>query len=172
MKKTTLLIYFILSLNYTYANKILFDNNLFVKDTFCINEIQFSRSANQGWDSFDLLEKNLYTLIIKIDGTALLKWNGKCPNSRNNSIICSYSGAISKKDYKVLADKLIEIKFTNFKDKYLVDGDDIGADGYIIKYNENNQKEIIDERFNIAGLQEFRDMIIKLKKEIKWTPNN
>jgi hypothetical protein len=48
MKKTTLLIFFILSLNHTYANKILSKGILIIEDTFCINEIQFSRSGNPG----------------------------------------------------------------------------------------------------------------------------
>jgi hypothetical protein len=168
MKKITLLLMLIFSINIIYANKLYYTDDA-IKDSFAINEIQFSISGNPGWDiSYDLLKKNLFSLTIKQDGTALLKWNGRCPQSRNNTLICSYAGSMSKKDFKKLSKKLNEINFTRFKDEYREDIDDRGANEYIITYNGNFQKKIIDENYNIDGLKEFREMLVKVKKGIKW----
>ena len=171
MKKIILLLILIFSVNLIYANK-LFNTNIAIKDTFEINEIQFSINGNPGCDiSYDLLKKNFYILTLKQDGAAVLKWNGRCPQSRNNTLICSYVGLISTKVFKKLSKKLNEINFTRLKDEYREGIDDRGADGYMITYNGNSQKYIIDENFNIDGLKEFREMVVKVKKGIKWVAN-
>jgi hypothetical protein len=86
-------------------------------------------------------------------------------------IILSYNGKISKRKFKKLSSKLKEFNFTKLNNEYLTNWEDVGGDTYEITYNQNNQKKILDENFEIDGLREFKEMLIKLKKEIKWVPN-
>jgi hypothetical protein len=104
----------------------------------------------------------------------LLKWNGKCPTSKNNSVICSYFGLITKKQYYNLTNKLKQIKFNELQELYvpLSGYEHVPSDCYMIMYNNGIKKVIIDQNNEIDGLKEFREMLIKLKKEIKWVPNN
>lgn len=55
------------------------------------------------------------------------------------------------------------------KDRYIQDMDDVGYDIYLIKYN-GIEKKIFDENYEVDVLKKLRKKIIKLKKEIKWTP--
>jgi uncharacterized protein YktB (UPF0637 family) len=64
----------------------------------------------------------------------------------------------------------MEINFIELNNEYLTTYEDAGRDMYLISYDHNKQKKILDENFNIDGLKEFREMLIKLKKEIKWVP--
>jgi hypothetical protein len=95
MKK--LLILLLISCNLCKAN-----HNYILNDTAVIHQIIFSRNGNPGYDYKDLLEKELYTIIIEENGDVTLKWNGKCPTSKNNTVICSYSGTITKKQFSIL----------------------------------------------------------------------
>ena len=165
MKK--LLFLFLISCNLCKAN-----HNYILKDTTVIHQISFSRGGNPGYDYKDLLEKELYTIIIEENGDVTLKWNGKCPTSKNNTVICSYSGIITKNQFSNLTKKLKQIKYTELKELYapLVEYEHITSDNYTITYNNGLQKKITDQNHDIDGLKEFREMLIKLKKEIKWEP--
>ena len=165
MKK--LLFLFLISCNLCKAN-----HNYILKDTTVIHQISFSRGGNPGYDYKDLLEKELYTIIIEENGDVTLKWNEKCPTSKNNTVICSYSGIITKNQFSNLTKKLKQIKYTELKELYapLVEYEHITSDNYTITYNNGLQKKITDQNHDIDGLKEFREMLIKLKKEIKWAP--
>lgn len=165
MKK--LLILFLIFCNICKAN-----HNYILKDTTVIHQISFSRGGNPGYDYKDLLEKELYTIIIEENGDVTLKWNGKCPTSKNNTVICSYSGIITKNQFSNLTKKLKQIKYTELKELYLplVEYEHITSDNYTITYNNGLQKKITDQNHDVDGLKEFREMLIKLKKEIKWVP--
>ena len=162
-----LLILFLILCNICKAN-----HNYILKDTTVIHQISFSRGGNPGYDYKDLLEKELYTIIIEENGDVTLKWNGKCPTSKNNTVICSYSGIITKNQFSNLTKKLKQIKYTELKEFYVpsVEYEHITSDNYTITYNNGLQKKITDQYHDIDGLKEFREMLIKLKKEIKWAP--
>jgi len=165
MKK--LLILFLIICNICKANQ-----NYTLKDTTVIHQISFSKGGNPGYDYKDLLEKELYTVIIEENGDVILKWNGKCPTSNNNTVICSYSGIITKNQFSNLTKKLKQIIYTELKELYvpLVEYEHTTSDSYIITYNNGLQKKVTDQNHDIDGLKEFREMLIKLKKEIKWVP--
>lgn len=146
------------------------DLKLTTKDTIIINEIIYSISGNEGWDKRELLEKNLFTIIFKENGNVQLKYNGKCPTSSNKDVICSYFGKIEIKEFEMITSKLKKINFTSLKDEYIENIDDRGSENYLITYNKDKQKRIRDENFEIPELQEFNEMLINLKKQIKWTP--
>lgn len=170
MKKIILLAIILnISLN-GFSQKIISAENP-LKDTTVIHQISFSRNGNPGYDYKDLLEKELYTIIIEENGVTL-KWNGKCPTSKNNTVICSYSGIITKNQFSNLSKKLKQIKYTELKELYvpLVEYEHTTSDCYFITYNNGLQKKITDQNHDIGGLKEFRVMLIKLKKEIKWAP--
>lgn len=57
-------------------------------------------------------------------------------------IIVSYYDKIRKKKFKILSNKLNEIKFIALDNEYLTDYEDVGGDRYIITYNQNKQKNI------------------------------
>jgi len=162
-----LLILFLISCNLCKAN-----HNYILKDTTAIHQISFSRGGNPGYDYKDLLEKELYTIIIEENGDVILKWNGKCPTSKNNTVICSYSGIITKNQFSNLTKKLKQINFTELKELYapLKEYEHITSDYYIITYNNGIKKKIEDQIYDVAGLKEIRELLIKLKKEIKWEP--
>jgi hypothetical protein len=44
------------------------------------------------------------------------------------------------------------------------------SDSYIITYNNGIKKKIEDRIYDVDGFKEFRELLIKLKKEIKWVP--
>lgn len=172
MKKYILFLILIL----TFSNEISASyNNKSLKlpaiDTTRINQIILSISGNEGWDKRELLEKILFTIIFNENGNVQLKRNGKCPTSINKVVICSYSGKIELKEFEMLSSKLKEINFTDLKDEYIENIDDRGSENYLITYNQNKQKRISDENFEIPGLKEFNEIIMNLKKQIKWTPN-
>ncbi len=172
MKKHILLFILIFTLsndsNASYYNKIL---KLTAIDTTKINQIILTISGNEGWDKRELLEKNLFTIIFNQNGDVQLKRNGKCPTSINKIVICSYTGKIEIKEFEMLSSKLKEINFNALKDEYIENIDDRGSENYLITYNQDKQKRISDENFEIPGLKEFNEIIMNLKKQIKWTPN-
>jgi len=172
MKIKLYLILFLIICNLSKANHNYINSKYILKDTTVIHQIIFSRSGNPGSDYKELLEKNLYTFIIDENGNVLLKWIDRCPPSKNNSVICSYSGTVSKKQYYNLTNKLKQIKFTELKELYvpLKEYEHTTSDSYIITHNNGIKKVIIDQNYDIDGLKEFREMLIKLKKEIKWVP--
>ena len=140
-----------------------------------INQILFSYYS--GWTTVaPLLEMPNYRLNIESNGNAILKWPRNCPQSRNNYLICSYEGSISKKEFKQLARYLLKIDFLNLKEKYIqAPGpneepyDDWGSVSFTIFYNDNFSKTIVDENLEIPKLVELRKKIVDLKKKIKWT---
>ena len=171
MKIKLYLILFLIICNLTKANHNYINSKHILKDTTVIHQIIFSRSGNPGWDSKEELDKKLFTIFFEENGKVLLHVAGKNFNPFDH-IIVSYNGKISKKKFKILSSKLKEIKFIALNNEYLTDYEDVGGDSYIITYNQNKRKKILDENYNIDGLKEFREMLIKLKKEIKWVPNN
>lgn len=143
-----------------------------------INITKISMSYHLGWPTIvPLLEMPYYRLIIESNGNAILKWPGNCPQSRNNYLICSYEGSISKKEFKQLSRYLLKIDFLNLKEKYIqAPGpneepyDDWGSVSFTIFYNDNYSKTIVDENLEIPKLLVLRKKIVDLKKKIKWTP--
>ena len=170
----------ILSL-FIFAN---FDANAKVKseikkinDTLLkIQKIEFLYNSSV-FDIKPLLEMPSYLLIIESNGNAVLKWPRKCPESRNNELICSYKGKISKKEFKKISRYLLSIDFLNLKEKYLQEPepnselyDHWGSASFTIFYNDNYYKKIIDENLLMPQLAKLREQIVILKKKIKWTP--
>lgn len=165
MKK--LLFLFLISCNLCKAN-----HNFTLKDTTVIHQISFSRNGNPSDGFRELLENPRYIFIIEENGDVLLKWNGRCPPSKNNSILCSYTGTITKKQFYTITKKLKQINFTELKELYapMKEYEHITSDYYIITYNNGIKKKIEDQIYDVAGLKEFRELLIKVKKEIKWEP--
>lgn len=170
----------ILSL-FIFAN---FDANAKVKsetkkinDTLLkIQKIEFSYYSGMP-DVRPLLEMPNYLFIIESNGNAVLKWPRKCPASRNNMLICSYAGTISKKDFKKISRYLLCIDFLNLKEKYLQEPepnyelyDHWGSASFTIFYNDNYYKKIVDENLLMPQLAKLREQIVILKKKIKWSP--
>ena len=140
-----------------------------------INQILFSYYSGMTTVA-PLLEMPYYRLIIESNGKAILKWPGNCPQSRNNYLICSYEGSISKKEFKQLSRYLLKIDFLNLKEKYIQTPgpneepyDDLGSVSFTIFYNDNYSKTIVDENLEIPKLLVLRKKIVDLKKKIKWT---
>jgi hypothetical protein len=167
MKIKLFLILFLIICNLSKANHNYINSKYILKDTTVIHQIIFSRSGNPGWDSEEELDKRLFTIVFEENGKVLLHVAGKNFNPFDH-IIVSYNGKISKKRFKILSNKLKEIKFIALNNEYLTDYEDVGGDSYIITYNQNKRKKILDENFEIDGLKDFREILIKLKKEIKW----
>ena len=173
MKIKIFLILFLITYNLSKANQNYIKSNCKFNDSTVIHQIIFSRGGNPGYDyQRDDLEKNIYTIIFEEKGKVQLHVNGKKYSPRDH-IIVTYSGKIKRRDFKILSNKLKEIKFTELLNIYkpLIEYEHPLSDDFIIKYNNGIQKEIIDQNYDIDGLKEFREMLIKLKKEIKWVPN-
>ena len=98
--------YLIIILLLTYSNLSKSSNYIFVgfsssKDTNLIHQIKFQTGRTLGYNySNQLPENDNYIMTIEESGKTLLEWVDKCPQSLNNSIICSYSGIITKKNIK------------------------------------------------------------------------
>jgi hypothetical protein len=148
-----------------------------INDTLLkIQKIEFSYNSSV-FDIRPLLEMPSYSLIIESNGNAVLKWPRKCPATRNNELICSYKGKISKKEFKKISRYLLSIDFLNLKEKYLQEPepnselyDHWGSASFTIFYNDNYYKKIIDENLLMPQLAKLREQIVILKKKIKWTP--
>lgn len=173
MKKYLLLILLSTYSNLSKSNNYIFDGFSLLKDTNLIHQIKFQTGRILGNNySNQLPENDNYNLTIDESGKTLLEWVGKCPQSKNNSIICSYSGIITKKQFYSLTNKLKQIKFTELKELYvpLKEYEHTTSDSYIITHSNGIKKVIIDQNYDIDGLKELREMLINLKKEIKWLP--
>ena len=148
-----------------------------VEDTSIkIQKIEFSYYSGK-FDMRPLLEMPNYLFTIESKGNAVLKWPRKCPASRNNELICSYSGKISKKDFKEISRYLLSIDFLNLKEKYLQEPepnlelyDHWGSATFTIFYNDNYYKKIVDENLLMPQLAKLREQLVILKNKIKWTP--
>jgi len=148
-----------------------------INDTLLkIQKIEFSYYSGR-FDMRPLLEMPNYLFTIESKGNAVLKWPRKCPASRNNELICSYSGKISKKDFKEISRYLLSIDFLNLKEKYLQEPepnselyDHWGSATFTIFYNDNYYKKIVDENLLMPQLAKLREQLVILKKKIKWTP--
>ena len=174
MKKYLLLILLLTYSNLSKSNNYIFDGFSLLKDTNLIHQIKFQTGRILGNNySNQLPENDNYNLTIDESGKTLLEWIGKCPQSLNNSIICSYSGIITKKQFKKLSNKLNKIKFTELLNIYkpLIEYEHTVSDDFMITYNYDVKKVIIDQNYEIKELRELSKMLIKLKKEIKWVPN-
>lgn len=120
------------------------------------------------------------TLILFVSLVGTISGFGQSRNgtqSRNNYLICSYEGSISKKEFKQLSRYLLKIDFLNLKEKYIQTPgpneepyDDLGSVSFTIFYNDNYSKTIVDENLEIPKLLVLRKKIVDLKKKIKWTP--
>jgi hypothetical protein len=174
MKKYLLLILLLKYSNLSKSNNYIFEGVSSLKDTNLIHQIKFRTGWFSGNNySNQLPENDNFFMTIDESGKTLLEWIGKCPQSKNNSIICSYSGILTKKQFKKLSNKLNKIKFTELLNIYkpLKEYEHTVSDDYIITYNHDIKKVIIDQNFEIKELRELSKMLIKLKKEIKWVPN-
>jgi hypothetical protein len=170
MKKIMLYIIFSIFLKISYSKPY---SDLSTKPK--VNKIEFARSGYMGLsDMRQLPENNNYIMIIEQNGNAILKWNGKCPPSRNNILICSYKGNITKKQFKTLCKKLYEINFIDLQEEYKplyeTEHSPYIADSFEIMYNNVMKKNIVD-RNQVDVLKEFKEMIFKLRKEVKWVAN-
>ena len=56
--------------------------------------------------------------------------------------------------------------------KPLIEYEHTGSESFMITYNYDFKKVIIDQNFEIKELRELSKMLKNLKKEIKWVPNN
>jgi hypothetical protein len=174
MKKYILLTLLLIYSNLSKSNNYIFEGVSSLKDTNLIHQIKFITGRILGNNySNQLPENDNYNLTIDESGKTLLEWVGKCPQSLNNSINCSYSGIITKKQFKKLSNKLNKIKFTELLNIYIpfIEYEHTESEHFIITYNYNIEKIIIDQNFEIKELRELSKMLIKLKKEIKWVPN-
>ena len=174
MKKYLLLILLLTYSNFSISNNYIFEGFNLLKDTNLIHQIKFQTGRILGNNySNQLPENDNYNLTIDESGKTLLEWVGKCPQSLNNSIICSYSGIITKKQFKKLSNKLKKIKFTELLNIYkpLIEYEHTTSEAFMITYNYDVKKVIIDQNYEIKELRELSKMLIKLKKEIKWVPN-
>lgn len=175
MKKYLLLILLLTYSNLSKSNNYIFEGFITTKDTNQIHQIRFITGRILGNNySNQLPENDNYTMTIEESSKTLLEWVGKCPQSKNNSIICSYSGIITKKQIKKLSNKLNKIKFTELQNIYkpLIEYEHTESEHFIFTYNNNIEKVIIDQNFEIKELRELSKMLKNLKKEIKWVPNN
>jgi hypothetical protein len=173
MKNKLLLFLFFIICNISKANNYYIKSKYILKDTSVIHQIKFQTGRILGKNySNQLPENDNYNLTIDESGKTLLEWVGKCPQSLNNSIICSYSGIITKKQFKKLSNKLKKIKFTELLNIYkpLIEYEHTGSEAFMITYNYDVKKVIIDQNYEIKELRELSKMLIKLKKEIKWVP--
>lgn len=165
MKK--LLFLFLISCNLCKAN-----HNFTLKDTTVIHQIILSRGGNPGYDySREDLDKQIFNIIFEEDGKASLHVQGK--NFKiSDHVTVSFIGKISKKKFNNLTKKLKKINFTELKELYVlpIEYEHTTSDCYVITYNNGIKKKIIDRIYDVDGLKEFREMLIKLKKEIKWAP--
>jgi hypothetical protein len=174
MRKYLLLTLLLIYSNLSKSNNYIFEGFISSKDTNQIHQIKFITGRILGNNySNQLPENDNYNLTIDESGKTLLEWVGKCPQSLNNSINCSYSGIITKKQFKKLSNKLNKIKFTELLNIYkpFIEYEHTESEHFIITYNYNIEKIIIDQNFEIKELRELSKMLIKLKKEIKWVPN-
>jgi len=174
MKKYLLLILLLTYSNFSISNNYIFEGFNLLTDTNLIHQIKFQTGRILGNNySNQLPENDNYNLTIDESGKTLLEWIGKCPQSLNNSIICSYSGIITKNNFKKLSNKLNKIKFTELLNIYkpLIEYEHTGSEAFMITYNYDVKKVIIDQNYEIKELRELSKMLIKLKKEIKWVPN-
>ena len=144
------------------------------KDSITINKIIFNISGNPGWDNKELLEKNQFTIIFKEGGEVELTSNGTYPHrSKQKGVIYSYFGKIDKSEFEKLSRFLKKINFITLQNEY---SDEVWEDGgsrsYSIFYNQSKIKEIRVENIEeIKELRKFREMIMNLKKQIKWSVN-
>jgi hypothetical protein len=173
MKKYLILILLLTYSNLSKSNNYIFEGFSLLKDTNLIHQIKFQTGRILGNNySNQLPENDNYNLTIDESGKTLLEWVGKCPQSINNIIICSYSGIITKTQFKKLSNKLNKIKFTELLNIYkpLIEYEHTGSEAFMITYNYDVKKVIIDQNYEIKELRELSKMLIKLKKEIKWVP--
>ena len=175
MKKYLLLILLLTYSNLSKSSNYIFEGFSSSKDTNLIHQIKFRTGRTLGYNySNQLPENNNFFMTIDESGKTLLEWIGKCPQSKNNSIICSYSGIITNKQFKKISNKLKKINFTELLDIYkpLKEYEHTVSDDFIITYNYDIKKVIIDQNFETKELRELSKMLKNLKKEIKWVPNN
>ena len=175
MKKYLLLILLLTYSNLSKSNNYIFEGFSSLKDTNLIHQIKFRTGRTLGYNySNQLPENDNYIMTIEESGKTLLEWVGKCPQSINNSIICSYSGIITKSQFKKLSNKLKEIKFIELLNIYkpFIEYEHTVSEDFMITYNYDIKKVIIDQNFEIKELRELSKMLKNLKKEIKWVPNN
>jgi hypothetical protein len=173
MKKILFLMTFLICVNYNYANKFCVNYTDLINDTFNITQIRFSRGGMWQSDSRQLVENDYYTLTINKNKTANLTWLNGYPKNKDNVLIPSYSGKITKRQFRQLRKKIIEVGFINLESEYkpLNRIDHITADYFEITFNNQIKKTILDENLDLVGLNDIRDMLIQLKKEITWTPD-
>lgn len=175
MKIKLFLILFLIICNLSKANHNYINSKYILKDTTVIHQIKFRTGRTLGYNySNQLPENDNYIMTIEESGKTLLEWVGKCPQSINNSIICSYSGIITKSQFKKLSNKLKEIKFIELLNIYkpFIEYEHTVSEDFMITYNYDIKKVIIDQNFEIKELRELSKMLKNLKKEIKWVPNN
>ena len=160
-----------------YANEKFKSEKKKINDTLLkIQKIEFLYNSSV-FDIRPLLEMPSYLFIIESNGNVVLKWPRKCPASKNNELIRSYKGKISKKEFKEISRYLLSIDFLNLKEKYLQEPepnselyDHWGSASFTIFYNDNYYKKMIDENLLIPQLAKLREQIVILKKKTKWWP--
>ena len=165
MKK--LLILFLIICNICKAN-----HNYTLKDTTVIHQISFSKGGNPAYDySREELDKQRFNIIFEENGNVLL-YVERNKIKITDHVFVSYSGKISKRKFTNLTKKLKQINFTELKVLYVlpIEYEHTTSDSYIITYNNGIKKKIEDRIYDVEGLKEFRELLIKLKKEIKWVP--
>jgi hypothetical protein len=165
MKK--LLFLFLIICNICKAN-----HNYTLKDTTVIHQISFYRNGNPAYDySREELDKQRFNIIFEENGNVLL-YVERNKIMITDHVFVSYTGKISRRKFTNLTKKLKQINFTELKELYIlpIEFEHTTSDSYIITYNNGIKKKIEDRIYDVDGLKEFRELLIKLKKEIKWVP--
>jgi hypothetical protein len=141
-------------------------------ETITINKIIYNISGNPFWDNNELLEKNQFTIIFKEGGEVELTRNDNY-RSKQKGVIYSYFGKIDKSEFEKLSRFLKKINFITLQNEYSDEvWEDGGSKNYSIFYNESKIKEIrVEYNQEIKELRKFREMIMNLKKQIKWSVN-
>jgi len=86
-------------------------------------------------------------------------------------MVCSYFGKITTNEFKKINVFIIESGFMNlnknYKDEFLE-----SSQSFNITFNKNIVKEVEDSTFEIVIFNNLKQMILDLKKYIKWIPYN
>jgi len=167
MKTILFLIGFLLIIS---SNKV-YAYNRICKDTLItLNKIIVYRYSGI-IDNNELLNNNSFNIIIDSCRNAEIKWPGKIIKNNNLTTI-SYSGKIQEDDWHNLKNYIYETDLLNLIYYREPDAADPTCIEYIIYYNNNKQKKIIDCNHEINILNTLEKNIIKLKDKIEWSINN
>lgn len=169
MKKTLFLTtIFILSTIFCSAKRILFFH-IPQDSIYSISKIVYTIGIPPFGVFDDLKINESYKIIIDSNGIVELTWINKCPNK--DLMVCSYFGKITTNEFKKIKVFIIESGFMNLNKNYKDEFSE-SSQSFNITFNKNIVKEVEDSTFEIVIFNNLKQMILDLKKYIKWVPNN